>query len=183
MSQLIAPFTPFIAEEIYQNLTGEESVHLAGWPDIGDIDEKIIRDMEVIRKICELGHAKRKELSLKVRQPLAKLIIKNSVPVIEDEMINLIKDELNIKKIVFEAGKGEMAVDLDINITKELKEEGEARDIVREIQKQRKTLGTALGEKVSVTLQSWPTAFEGYIKKKASVDSIKKGEKFSVLRK
>jgi hypothetical protein len=114
---------------------------------------------------------------------LAKLIIKNPKPVIEEGMISLIKDELNIKKIVFEEGKGEMAVDLDINITKELKEEGEARDIVREIQKQRKTLGTALDEKVNVTLQSWPTAFEGYIKKKASVDSIKKGEKFSVLRK
>jgi isoleucyl-tRNA synthetase len=182
LCQILAPFTPFMAEEIYQNLTGEESVHLSAWPEIGKIDEELEKEMDFARRLCELGHAKRKELSIKVRQPLAKLTVENSSLVVKEEIQNLIADELNVKKIVFENTRGEMKVMLDTNITQELKEEGEARDIVREIQKQRKLLGTSLDEKVDVTLESWPLAFEDYIKRKASINSIAKGEKFLVSR-
>jgi isoleucyl-tRNA synthetase len=181
--QILALFTPFMSEEIYRNLTGEESVHLSNWPSVGKIDDKLEQEMDFARKLCELGHSKRKELQIKVRQPLAQLTVNNSQLAIGDEITELIKDELNVKKIVFEKGKGEMTVSLDTNITKELKEEGEARDIVREIQKQRKVLGTSLDEKVDVVLASWPVTFEDYIKRKASVDSLAKGEKFLVSRK
>jgi isoleucyl-tRNA synthetase len=183
--KVLAPLIPFITENMFKNLTGEESVHLSNFPKVDDklIDEKLEEEMELARKVIEFGHSKRKELQIKVRQPLAQLTVCNSQLTIGDEIIELIKDELNIKKIVFEKGKGEMTVSLDTNITKELKEEGEARDIVREIQKQRKVLGTSLDEKVDVVLVSWPVAFEDYIKRKASVDSITKGEKFLVSRK
>jgi isoleucyl-tRNA synthetase len=183
--KVLGPLIPFITEEIYKNLTGEESVHLASFPKENDkaIDNKLEDEMDLARKIVELGHSKRKELQIKVRQPLTKLTVKNSELQIREEISSLILDELNIKKIEFEKGKGEMMVDLDTKITKELKEEGEARDIVREIQKQRKILGTTLDEKVDVILESWPLVFENYIKKRASISTLKKGEKFLVIRK
>ncbi|KKQ40890.1 MAG: Isoleucyl-tRNA synthetase, partial [Candidatus Levybacteria bacterium GW2011_GWB1_37_8] len=173
LCQILAPFTPFIAEEIYLNLTGEESVHLANWPEVGDIDEKLEQDMDFVRKLCELGHAKRKEIMIKVRQPLAELKILNSELQIQDEeLISLIKDELNVKKVSFEKGKGEMSVFLDVNLTTELKEEGEARNIVRMIQQERKKLGTELDERVNVVLKDWPKKFEEEIKKKAMVNNL-----------
>jgi len=183
LCQVMAPFTPFIAEEIYRNLTNDESVHLSNWPTMGSIDEELENEMELARKIVEMGHSKRKEFMIKVRQPLRQLKIKNLQRTIRNEIAELIKDEMNIKKITFKKGKGEMSADLDINITKELKEEGQAREIVRQIQKQRKVLKTKLNEKVDVVLKDWPEAFEEYIKQKALVDSIKKGNVFSVLRK
>ncbi|MBI4999254.1 isoleucine--tRNA ligase, partial [Candidatus Gottesmanbacteria bacterium] len=89
LSKLLAPFSPFLAEEIFKNLTGEESVHLSDWPQIprfkaiqppgltGLTPWEMIEEMEIVRKICELGHAVRKQAKIKVRQPLAKIKIKN----------------------------------------------------------------------------------------------------------
>ena len=183
LCQILAPFTPFMAEEMYLNLTNKDSVHLSAWPEVGDIDEKLEQEMDFARKICEMGHAKRKEALIKVRQPLAQLTINNSQLTINGEIVELIKDELNIKKVVFEKGKGEMSVSLDVNLTKELKEEGKARDIVRMIQGERKKLGTALDEKIDVVLKDWPREFENEIKKKAMVATLKKGNNFEVVRK
>jgi len=184
LCQILAPFIPFVAEEIYQNLTSEESVHLSKWPEAGIINEKLEQDMDTVRKLCELGHAKRKEAMVKVRQPLAELRILNSRLQIQNEdLLSLIKDELNVKKLSFEDGKGEMMVTLDINITEELKRGGESRDIVRMIQGERKKLGTALDERVDVVLKDWPEKFEEEIKKRAMVDKLIKGENFSVIRK
>ncbi len=186
LAKLLAPFTPFISEEIYQNLVGGESVHLENYP-LGDksiLDEKLVQSMEEIKKLVEMGHAKRKESGIKLRQPLAELRILNyELRIKDEELLSLMKEELNVKKITFGKNKGDISVSLDTNITSELKEEGEARDIVREIQKQRKILGTKLDEKVSVTLENWPQAFEDYIKRKASVNFMIKGPKFLVTRK
>ena len=183
--KILAPLIPFITEKIYKNLTGEESVHLASFPkaDIKLINEKLEEEMQLARKIVEMAHAKRKEAEIKVRQPLAKLKVKSEKLKVSGEIIELIKDETNIKSVVFEKSKGEMSVSLDTNLTKELKAEGEARDIVREIQKQRKVLGTTLDEKVNVTLKNWPEAFENYIKKNALVENLQKGSEFLVVRK
>ena len=105
LSKLLAPFAPFISEEIFRNLTNEESVHLQDYPkgDKSFLDEKLIEDMGIVRKIVELGHAKRKELGIKVRQPLAKFEIRSrqNRDEIDDELIDLIKDELNVKKANF----------------------------------------------------------------------------------
>ncbi len=183
--QVLAPLIPFITEEIYRNLTGEESVHLSNFPkaDVGLIDDKLEKEMDLARKIVEMAHAKRKEAGIKVRQPLAKLKIYNSKLKIRDAVLCLVKDETNIKKIIFEEGKGGMSVVLDTSLTKQLKEEGEARDIVREIQKERKRLETTLDEKVNVVLKSWPAAFEDYIKKNALVGDLQKGDEFLVVSK
>ncbi len=184
-SKLLAPFAPFASEEIFINLTGEESVHLTDYP-LGDkslLDEKLEKEMEEVKKLVEMGRAKRKDLGIKVRQPLAQFTINNLQLTIQDEgLVSLIKDELNVKRVSFSKGKGEVAIDFDIGITQELADEGAARDIIRAIQEKRKELGTDLGEKISVELPDWPKEFEGYIKTKALVKSIKKGSKFMILR-
>lgn len=180
----LAPLIPFITEEIYRNLTGAESVHLSSFPvaNMSLYDDSLEREMDLARKIVEMAHAKRKEFQIKVRQPLESLVVKNGGPV-RDSIVNLIKDELNIKKIKFEKDNGEMTIVLDTKLTSELKKEGEARDIVRMIQQERKKLGTTLDEKVNVTLENWPKELEEYIKKNALVDNIQKGQKFLVSRK
>jgi isoleucyl-tRNA synthetase len=184
LCQTLAPFTPFVAEEMYLNLAKEESVHLAKWPESGNINEKLETEMDFVRKLCEMGHAKRKESGMKVRQPLAEFTVLNSELQIQNEsLITLIKDELNVKKVSFAKGKGEMSASLDLNLTQELKNEGEARGIVRMIQGERKKLGTSLNEKVNVILNDWPKEFEAEIKRKAMVENLTKGENFSVNRK
>ena len=194
MCKLLAPFAPFLTDKIYQNLTGEESVHLVDWPeaDRSRIDEKLEEEMNVVRKVCEMGHAKRKELGLKVRQPLQKFSIFNfstfakasadrQFSIKDEGLINLIKDELNVKKVGFKIGRGKLKVDLDTKITPELKKEGEAREIVRLIQEERKKIGTKPNEKVDAVLNSWPKDMESYIRDRGLVRNIKKGS-FEVLR-
>jgi len=184
LSKLLAPFTPFIAEEIFRNLTGEESVHLQNYPkgDKSLLDDELIKNMELIRKLVEAGHAKRKELGIKVRQPLSKFSIFNFQFSIGEDLINLMRDELNVKKVSFEKGKGDLSVQFDTNITQELKDEGMARDIIRQIQEERKKLGTKLNEMIDVVLESYPVEFEDEIKRKALVQTLRKGKVFSVSR-
>ena len=184
LSKLLAPFAPFISEEIYRNLTEDQSVHLQEYPkgDNSLLDKKLIEDMNIVRKIVELGHAKRKESGIKVRQPLSKFSIFNFQFSIDNELVDLIKDELNVKQVEFLKGKGELAVEFDTKITKELKDEGIARDIVRTIQGERKRIATSLDEKVNVTLENWPLMFEEYIKKNALVKNLTKGNKFFVVK-
>lgn len=179
LCRVMAPFTPFIAEEMYQNLTGEESVHLSDWPEVHAelIDETLHEQMTRVRKTVEMGHAKRKETGFKVRQPLGKVIV--SLP--EDVMISnkdfdvLLLQELNVKAVEYKNASGESVV-FDTIITPELKAEGEARDIVRKIQEERKMIGTSLDEKVNVTLPDFPESFAAYIKQNALVEQLSTGE-------
>ncbi len=178
LSKLLAPLMPFISDLIYTNLTKEESVHLADWPKteiLSDEDIKILREMQEVRQIVEMAHALRKENNIPVRQPLKSITIKNH-KLILDEYAHIISEELNIKEGYFTTGKGEMTVELDTEITPELKAEGDARQLVRQIQDARKDLKTALDELVEVTLPEWPEEFESYIKKQALVKNLKKGE-------
>lgn len=184
--KIIAPIMPFLAEEMYRNLTGRESVHLEDWPkEHGKLkieDGKLIEKMENVRKIAELGHAKRKESNIRVKQPLRECQISNVKFQIEESLQQLIKDELNVKSVVQKEGKGELEVALDLTITPELEAEGRARDIVRKIQEERKKLGTAISEEVNVSLLSWPKEFEEDIKKKAIIKSLTKSDTFSVTK-
>jgi isoleucyl-tRNA synthetase len=176
LSKLLAPFAPFISEEIFRNLTKEDSVHLQDYPrgDVSLLNEKLVSDMEMVRKLVEFGHAKRKELGIRVRQPLAKFKVQSSKFKVGGDLISLIRDELNVKEVEFKKGKGEVSVQFDTNITQELRDEGLARDIIRQIQEERKKLGTRLNEKVDVVLESWPKGFEEYIKKKGQVNRLRK---------
>lgn len=201
-SKLLAPFIPFVSDEIYTNLTDLRSVHLADWPEAGEVDQELINKMTLARSFVEKVHAIRKEKNLKVRQPLKRIGIfgytdlnAESFGPIED----LIKNELNIKSIEYlhyeDIPKGENIIDatendnykkkiglyIDIELTPELLAEGEARDIIRKIQQERKILGTALEDQVDVSLPNFPEAFEIEIKKKALVRNLTRGE-FSVKK-
>lgn len=146
--KLLAPFAPFVTEEIYRNLTKEESVHLASWPkfDKKFIDEKIENQMQLIQKIVEMGLAQRNEEGIKVRQPLAKIEITLSRGVdLDEEMKKIIAEEINVKKVELKIKKfssrtsgNYIKVSLDTRITQELRAEGLARDFIRFIQEARK---------------------------------------------
>ena len=104
LSKLIAPVTPFISEEIYQNLTGEESVHLASYPvcDESLINDDIEKRMDLVRDLISLGRNVREEERIKVRQPILEVILDGKNKKILNGLDDLIKEELNVKNIVFE---------------------------------------------------------------------------------
>lgn len=155
LTKLLAPFTPFTAEYIYQELARpcaclKESVHLEDWPAADDklIDQKVLDEMILTRQIVELGLAKRAALGIKVRQPLRELRIKNQG--LRDEYLKLIKDELNVKEVVCESGEGELSVELDTNLTDELKEEGILRELVRAINNLRKEMKLTIKDRIQI---------------------------------
>lgn len=180
VAKLIAPFAPFIAESIYQGLGGKEkSVHLETYPLAGKIDEKIIKEMRFVRDVCEAGHAEREKAGIKVRQPLAKITINNQQSKISNELLNLIKDELNIKEVDIKKGKGNLKVKLDTKITSELKREGYLREIIRMVNALRKDAGFTIADRATLYWQSDNKEiakifknFEEEIKKGTSCDEV-----------
>lgn len=138
LSKLMAPFTPFLAEEIYKNLTGESSVHLADYPVVDEslIDEKLNEDMSVARFVVTEGLNSRAKYGFKVRQPLRMVQARP----LGDELEEIVKEELNVKEY---DSSGYSEQDgyfnmLDFSMTPELKLEGEMREVVRAIQEGRK---------------------------------------------
>jgi len=185
--KLLAPFTPFMTDMMYTNLTNEESVHLADWPEFSDIsrlssaDVKLLDEMVKIREIVEKVHAKRKESGIPVRQPLAKAKIYGQSVKISGEVVDLACQEVNVKSIQFLGGSDK--VELDKKITPELKEEAEVRELVRNIQEERRNLGLSLTQQVNVNLGKIPVNKElvEWMMKKAQIANLKKG-KFKVTK-
>jgi len=155
--KLMAPFVPFIAEYVYQEMQGTgDSVHLCDWPKNEKklIDKKLEEKMQQVREICSLALQVRAEKGIKVRQPLQQLTV--NLPIgkagkkqLTGEFVDLIKDEINVKNVVFDQ-KLKTEIELDTNITEELKEEGIVRDFIREIQAKRKEMGLTPKDKIKV---------------------------------
>ena len=105
LSKMIAPFAPFISDEMYQNLTGEESVHLAYFPKADEslIDEKVEERMDLVRTLVCLGRGTREKERIKVRQPLMEILVDGKYQPIIEDLTPLIMEELNVKKVVFES--------------------------------------------------------------------------------
>ncbi len=116
--KLLAPFLPFLTEEMYQNLVcsvkpkAPESVHHNDWPlaDTSLIDEKLMADMDLTVKICGLGRSARNKAGIKLRQPLqeARVLAEETVPERLQEFTELIKDELNVKELALTTQKKEL---------------------------------------------------------------------------
>ncbi len=195
LSKVMAPFTPFIAEKIYQALGGKmESVHLEDWVEVNDemINDEVIKMMEMARKIVEIGLALRAEQGIKVRQPLNKLTINNKQ--LTSDFFAIIQDELNIKTVEFvENDKvdqalvwkedGEIKVGLDVKLTPELKKEGLLREIVRTINQIRKDQKLTISDRVSVKfhtkdelLQAVFNEYNEEIKKSVLADMVEEGD-------
>jgi isoleucyl-tRNA synthetase len=156
LAKLIAPFMPFVAEYIYKELSHKkESVHLESWPEVNlELkEEKVIFYMEATRKVVEAGLAERAEKGIKVRQPLKKLTVAG--PEIPEEYLVLIKDEVNVKEVVFVRASGdEIGVELDTELTEELKNEGLLREMVRTINQLRKQAGLTVEDRIRIKVGS-----------------------------
>ncbi len=157
--RVIAPFMPYLAEMIYLGLERKkgdpESVHLTDWPkaDKKLIDKKLFESMAETRRIASLGLAKRAEAGIKVRQPLASLKIKIKNPKLSDKkFLDILKDEVNVKEIKFNP-KISNEVELDTEITSELREEGILRGLKRAIQELRQEAGLKPGQDIELMLE------------------------------
>jgi isoleucyl-tRNA synthetase len=138
LAKVLAPFTPFMAEDIHKRLGGtEESVHLAEWPKVAKkyINDKLETEMATAREVIARGLAERKDKQFKVRQPLASVTIKGAK--FSRDLEALIKEELNVKQIKYDKNQ-EADVALDVTLTPELTREGYARELMRQVQDMRK---------------------------------------------
>ncbi|KXZ39578.1 Isoleucyl-tRNA synthetase [Alkalithermobacter thermoalcaliphilus JW-YL-7 = DSM 7308] len=101
--QMVAPFAPYISEEMYKNLTGELSVHLSDYPTVNEslIDNEVEEKMDLVRDLVGLGRASRESVKIKVRQPLQKVIVDGKYEQLISDLVDLIKEELNVKEVVF----------------------------------------------------------------------------------
>ena len=159
LAKILAPFTPFLAEELYQKMTGEEfdssvteSVHLLNWPEAGEIDQKVLEKMARTREIITEGLALRmnkseNEEQIKVRQPLAEYIYEGEP--LDEYYEQIIADEVNVKSV----RAGEKAY-LDKHLTEELLEEGFIRELIRFIQAARKKAGLEVDDRIKLSIDT-----------------------------
>lgn len=164
LSYMLAPFTPFLAEELYHNLTGDnESIHLKDWLPAGEIDNSMLRDMNALRTAVNDGLSKRASEGIKVRQPLASVKLINTISQdtpteVAQFLIDIAKDELNVKSVEIvtdsESESAQPSVVYDLTITPELKREGLMREIVRHVQSARKQAGLQIDDRIILNIFS-----------------------------
>ncbi|MFZ5376914.1 MAG: isoleucine--tRNA ligase [Patescibacteria group bacterium] len=184
LAQLFAPLTPFFAELVHHNMLDEKtSIHHSNWPVAHSelIDQTLETEMARLAKIVEMAHARRKDSGIKVRQPLAELIIsQNEKMTFEHQFEELLRNELNVKRVIWQQNSEEMTVEFDLRLTPELEAEGEAREIMRTIQNLRRKAGLEVGETAKVQLPSWPSSWQAEIERKTN-SSLHKGEQVVLL--
>ncbi|MEZ4156586.1 MAG: class I tRNA ligase family protein [Candidatus Paceibacterota bacterium] len=158
LSKLIAPFMPFFADALYQSLEGEEeSVHLADWPvvDKKKINTDLSEQMSLVRNLAASALALRAKEKIKVRQPLSALIVKDSKLQSNQELIEILADEVNVKRVEFNTGlEAEEGLALNTEITKELREEGLVRELARTIQGLRQDAKYEMQDRIELYIAS-----------------------------
>lgn len=174
LSYILAPFTPFLAEELYQKLTGGESVHLEDWPKVGQIDEALVQRMAAMRHLINVGLGLRAEKGIKVRQPLTTASLKGSFKDYPEELLDIVRDELNLKTITVDDTKvdpGQTFYDnlmagnfsqlyqivVDFKITPALKSEGLIREVIRNVQNARKAAKLNIDDRIQLVLHTTDT--------------------------
>jgi len=181
-TRMLAPFCPFLADEIYSNLT-KKTVNLADWPQSNSkvIQNELERKMTTVINIVSVGRSLRKQKGVKTRQPLSSLKIITKKLTLDREFESIIKELLNIKNIIWSQSENfqtllhdtnsyieDFDLEYDFEITPELQAEGEVRELIRQIQLLRKEKGCRIDERVTVQL---PKTYEHL---QSQLDSIKK---------
>ena len=123
LSKLIAPITPYISEELYRNLTNEESVHLADYPVCNEslINEEIENRMDLVRDLISTGRYVREEAKIKVRQPLQEALLDIKDKDVIGDLTDLIKEELNVKEVIYVS---DLTKYMDLTVKPNFKEVG-----------------------------------------------------------
>ena len=166
LSKISAPFIPFLSEEIYQGISDNNfvkaiSVHLEAWPyeeekavnytEMTKLpDATLYSEMKQVRELVTQALAERSKHAVKVRQPLAELKIKVDL---RQELRDLLAEEDNVKSIVFDPNL-KTSLEHDWNLTPELKEEGQVREIMRNIQDLRKSAGLTPGDAIAIYIEA-----------------------------
>ncbi|MEE8420933.1 MAG: class I tRNA ligase family protein, partial [Dehalococcoidales bacterium] len=205
VAKLMAPFTPFLAEELYRNLVGTafpeapESVHLADFPvaDRDKIDKHVMAEVQVIKELSSLGRAARSKVGIKVRQPIAMMMVdvkSEKLRKAVKRFASQIKEEVNVKEIeMFDditrlsapryafSSAGNLSVAIDTQITPELAAEGTAREIVRRLQTMRRAAGFNITDHIITSYEGDDytkqvmTDFADYIKQETLTERIIEG--------
>ena len=184
-SRIIAPFMPFIAERIYQSVNFKndkkrESVHLESWPgEFLKIEEKVLDDMEEVRSLVTEALMIRQKNNIPVRQPLQSLSSKINI---DEKYFDLIREEINVKDIIIDEkinlGEGKNII-LDLELSEDLKREGEYRELVRKIKDLRKENNLTLNDVVSLEFKGnkntidFVKSFEEELKKDCKLSELK----------
>ncbi|HEX8181993.1 MAG TPA: isoleucine--tRNA ligase [Candidatus Saccharimonadales bacterium] len=171
LAHVLAPFTPFLAEELFHKLTGEESVHLRDWPETGKIDTAVLFQMKRVREVINEGLSQRATAKIKVRQPLSQVSIVDDTKWTTDELTAIIAEELNVKNVEVrlrpsaddvesksfvelweERNDGPPKVEVDMTLTPDLKREGQVREVIRQVQNARKQAGLNVDDRIRLEL-------------------------------
>lgn len=179
LSLVLAPFTPFLAEELYQHLTGGESVHLLDWPTDNPVDERVLADMRRTRELIAGGLALRMERTddygqIKIRQPLSYASYTGER--LGSYYEKIMQEELNVKRVswvedlakyqvsgVVNEAETEAWLELDKRLTPELEAEGLSREVIRVVQKARKDAGLSVDDRILLTLSTDDTKLNSAI--------------------
>lgn len=188
LSMIMAPFTPFLAEELYHKLTGGESVHLLDWPASGHINELLLQGMTATREVITRGLAIRADAGEKVRQPLASATIYNapeslSLSQHNGYFLQIISEELNVKDVQFSTAKyvpqqdnefpSGFDVKLDVFPNAELRQEGLMREVIRNVQQARKQADLQVDDRIDLTLRSDEKPLKDLLQNGSLTDQIK----------
>ena len=192
-AKLLAPFMPFLAEFIYKDVTGKESVHLETWTPLQTFDQSLLDQMALARKVVELGQSLRKEKNLKVRQPLLALSYEiKEHQTLGEEIEAVIAEELNVKRVSNQSisqsanqqawvskEDANIKIYLNTELTEDLRQEGLAREIERQVQDLRKAGGLKPGELINLYYNCQDAEIERILltavdRKKTFVNQIEK---------
>jgi isoleucyl-tRNA synthetase len=206
LAKLLAPLTPFVAEELYQNLVrpfdkdAPESIHLTDYPlaDLSQVDEKLSTAVNLVVKVTSLGRAARAKAGVKVRQPLARVLVKVRTEAERaslEQMATQVLDELNVKEMsVVESlpvekhpdwpvvEEGGLMVMVDTDISQELADEGLARELVHRLQTMRKQAGFDIADYIETYYEGGPSVqrvmekFAHYVKQETLSRKLVEGK-------
>ena len=148
LALILAPFVPFLAEELWSKMVNDSSVHLKDWPEAGEIDKDLIAKMAEVRGYVNEALALRAKNGMKIRQPLASVKVPKNADTFD--FTPILMEELNVKAVEY----GGEEVDFDFELTPELRAEGLMREIIRHIQATRKKAGLNVDDRIELNFTS-----------------------------